>query len=907
MTGHTGLTGPTGPTGPTGYYNPSVIYADYSSYPIQPPLFKNQQITIVNNRSGSTPGYYQSPKDSCNDIIYALDTFGDNIYVGGKFTIPIQQYIMGVNINNNTSFSLANGFDEYVLTIYYDTLSNRLYAGGQFKRDGYGTLLNYISYFNFSLNTWIPMGLNNGNLPGLNNIVYTITSLRTDEYIGGSFREDSNNVTLNRITRYDTITDTFYPLTTLTYGVKNIVYTVVYNNNDGYYYVGGNFQNAGGQQANNIARYNISNKIWEPLFDTTTKKNGVDGIVYTIFYDSNTSLIYVGGSFFKVSGNNYYNITSWNGSNWSYIGADPNKNGTNGPVFTITKDNNNSYLYIGGNFNYTNYNGTPTSYSNLFYNLAYWNLISLSWNYVGLSNLQNGTNDTVRALYFDNVSNTLYAGGNFTQVNYNVVSGSTDANYIGVWNGSSWSTIGSNGTNASVNSITGNNSGTIYVGGNFTIVDYGGSNQSANYIVIWNGASWISLKEPGNNSNGLNGSVNTLCYNNNINILYIGGLFTYAYLDTISTIVPYYNSVIWNLNDNTWNFIGDTQQMNGVNGEVFSIFNNINDNYTFIGGTFNLAGYDGINSMNKIQNITYFDGGSKWYPLNYHGYQPGVDGKEVFALAVIGDDIYVGGNFTYTAPIQTEPYNICNYIARWNTINEVWYPLNYKNGEIGLDNTVKSLSTNGTLLFVGGEFTYTSNGSIELNYIAIWDPKLETWTQIITTDNALNVGYGVNNSVLGLSCRFPYQTLYVSGTFTIVPNTNFELEYIASFNLNNVGTQQGFQQIIDSNDNIGTNSTTNTILDVYPRVYFGGEFTNVYPNNNITMNYLGYYLYIYISPEVVLYIQVPETPPRQFLDTQTGIISPTYTLTNRFKSVILINCEEENISPLKYWLIMYRS
>ena len=70
------------------------------------------------------------------------------------------------------------------------------------------------------------------------------------------------------------------------------------------------------------------------------------------------------------------------------------------------------------------------------------------------------------------------------------------------------------------------------------------------------------------------------------------------------------------------------------------------------------------------------------------------------------------------------------------------------------------------------------------------------------------------------------------------------------------------------------------------------------------MNYLGYYLYIYISPEVILNIS---DPPRQFLDTQTGIISSTYTLTNRFKSVILINCQEENISPLTYWLIMYRS
>jgi len=124
--------------------------------------------------------------------------------------------------------------------------------------------------------------------------------------------------------------------------------------------------------------------------------------------------------------------------------------------------------------------------------------------------------------------------------------------------------------------------------------------------------------------------------------------------------------------------------------------------------------------------------------------------------------------------------------------------------------------------------------------------------------------------------------------------------------LNNVGTQQGFQQIIDSYNNIGTNNIANTILDVYPRVYFGGEFTNAYPENivEIQMFYLGYYLYTYISPEVVLYISETD---RQFLDTQTGIISSSYTLSNRFKSVILINCEENEILPLKYWLIMYRS
>ena len=68
------------------------------------------------------------------------------------------------------------------------------------------------------------------------------------------------------------------------------------------------------------------------------------------------------------------------------------------------------------------------------------------------------------------------------------------------------------------------------------------------------------------------------------------------------------------------------------------------------------------------------------------------------------------------------------------------------------------------------------------------------------------------------------------------------------FDLNNIGTTNGFQQIVGPgpNYNYGTNARTNTILDVYPRVYLGGEFDNVYAGD-IPMNYLGYYLYIYCS------------------------------------------------------------
>jgi hypothetical protein len=811
---------------------------------------------------------------------------------------------------------LANGLNDGVYAIYYNILLNRLYAGGKFTQDGFGTSMQHISYFNFVLNRWVEMGLNNGTQEGLDGNVYAITSLGTNEYIGGEFKSDNNGILLNRITRYNSLNDTFNPLIGITYGVNNTVYSIAYDGSQ-YFYVGGNFQSAGGQQANNIARFDRFTNKWEPLFDSNTNRNGVDGTVYTIFYDSSTNRVYVGGTFLKVSGRNFYNIAYWDPANitWKGVGTFSTgiENGTNGTVFTIIKDTS-SLLYVGGSFNSTDYTGINLPTSNKFYNLATWD--GSNWGFIGSSLQQNGTNNIVHALFYESSSNRLYVGGDFTSVDYTVLFTPLAANYIAYWNYTSWFTISQsfgNGTNSSVNAITGNSVDKIFIGGNFTLVEYdGGTNGiSANYIVTWNQGTnaWEPLNDGGNPGNGLNGIVNTLYYDNDI--LYIGGLFTLAYLDFLPPVQltkgPYYNSVKWFVSANTWQYIGVSQLINGVNGQVFSIFYDNVQFYTFMGGNLSLAGYDGANGFTEVNNITFFDGGAKWNQLVYNNYDIGVD-RDVFALTVIGNDIYVGGNFTITGPNYSQ-FNVCNYIAKWSTINEVWYPLICDTsaiGEIGMSGPVRALATNGTLLFVGGEFTnnggtsQSTSGSINLNYIGIWNPTLETWTQIITNPNI-----GLDNFVLGLSYRTPYDILYLSGDFTASNGGAIQLAHIAQFNLSDIGTQIGFKQIIDSNGNYGTNAKTNTILNVYPRIYFGGEFTSNFPSGSVSMNYLGYYLYIYVSPEVILII--PDYPNTQFLDTQTGTISQTYTLTNRFKSVILISCQEPNISPLKYWLIMYRS
>ena len=891
FTGPTGNTGPTGDTGATGYYNPGVIYVNTPTYTVSPGLFPDQQVTYINDSSGSSPGYFASPiSNDINFFVFALETNGINTYAGGFFNTPGNN-IIGIDSSNN-NFQLENGLDSTVRALYYNSITQRLWAGGDFKFSGVGVLLYNIGFYTSSANIWYPVGFGNGPQPGLDGAVRAITRLGTNIYAGGDFKSDNNGVELQRITKYNFINDTFNPLLGIGYGVNGIVYSLAYDGSQ-YIYAGGDFQSAGGQQANNIARYDISNQRWEPLQDYSsgsgTLQNGVEGIVYTILIDG--SNIYVGGEFLKVSGKDFYNIAYWDSSSykWIEVGTNSIVNGTKGPVYTIISNGSGTF-YIGGDFIGTDYNGI-TATNSTTYRLATWNG---SWGYVGSSPSQNGTNKAIHALYYNG---NLYVGGDFTVVDVGI---NTPMNYVSYWNGL-WNQLtgggGGNGTNGSVNAIASDGSD-IYVGGNFSLVDYTGIvGTTAYYIAYWNGGVWNLLS--GGLGNGVNGQVRSIYYNTPNAEYYIGGTFTGAdYTGFITNSGPFYNAVIWK---GGWSYIGETPGTNnGTNGTVYSIYHNANfNNNTYVGGNFNLIGYDGVNGVKNANNIGYFDGGAKWFNLEYN-HKPGVD-NSVYALTSIGLDLYVGGafqNLNFSGSYGT--YTQLNYIAKWSTVNEAWYPLIYNNsgtGEIGLNGLVRALATNGSLLYVGGDFNATNGGSFTLNYIGVWDPLINTWTQIITPPGS---DIGLDNSVYGLSCRTPYTNLYVGGVFTQTSGGSIQLNRISKIDLTNFST--GFQQIVDSLGNYGTNATVNTILDSYPYTFFGGEFTVTGGTGSISMNYLGYYLYIYVSAAVVL-----ETTGSgyQFLDTQTGAITSTFTLTNRFKSVILINYQ--NLSPIQYWLIMYRS
>lgn len=99
-----------------------------------------------------------------------------------------------------------------------------------------------------------------------------------------------------------------------------------------------------------------------------------------------------------------------------------------------------------------------------------------------------------------------------------------------------------------------------------------------------------------------------------------------------------------------------------------------------------------------------------WSPLGT-GINNGTNG-EVWALAVIGSDLYVGGNFT------TAGGNTVNHIAKWN--GSSWSALISSNtGVNGINGVVTALAVIGTDLYAGGWFT--NAGGIPAENIAKWD------------------------------------------------------------------------------------------------------------------------------------------------------------------------------------------
>ena len=306
------------------------------------------------------------------------------------------------------------------------------------------------------------------------------------------------------------------------------------------------------------------------------------------------------------------------------------------------------------------------------------------------------------------VGNTLYAAGNFTNVNGLV------ANGLARWDGTTWSGIGFSGT-AYALAVDGNN---LYVGGIFTNLDNNGVTMTN--IGCWDGTTWHAL------GGGLGVAltpfgVRAMAIRNGL--VYAGGFF----FNSGSQILT--NLAVWN--SSTWSSVGGN-----VNSIIYTLAFSGSDLY--VGGGFSLAG------------TTPVSGIAKWDGANWSALSGGLTGGSatVESMAVLNGAVCVAGAFGNAGGIASTNFAVWNG-SSWSA-----------GGDLG--SAAYRVVANGTNVLVAG--TFATAGNVWVNDIATWDGT--RWGALGTTGR-MN---GIQSSVTALGSDGT--NLFAGGFFTYAGLTN---------------------------------------------------------------------------------------------------------------------------------------
>jgi hypothetical protein len=432
----------------------------------------------------------------------------------------------------------------------------------------------------------------------------------------------------------------------------------------------------------------------------------------------------------------------------------------------------------------------------------------------------------VSHVYVITVSGTdVYVGGNFFDAG-----GVPAADYIAKWNGSVWSALAADQNAATgpinnrVDAITVSGSN-VYVGGLFLNA---ASDTAADYLAVWNGSSWSDIAglAPGANPQIPANEVYAIAINGSN--VYVGGFWVNA-----GGISNYDHVLRW---DGSWHALGQTNTLDGpIQATVRALVATADGviaggDFTNVGGEpaidyiaeFNVANFTwsglGSNSLNgpvralrQSGTDIYVGGdflnaggdanadyvaiwhtsGSTWSALG-----PGPLNAHVYAIALSGSNVYVGGHFLDAGGFQT-----ADRVARWN--GSVWAPLGsngFNDGPLNWnagDPAVYALATTTNALYAGG--TFQDGGGIGLaDYVAAYgigavtnqkpDGRIKKGSGTLVGNNIYNTT-GVNQTRTGSAAVGSTITFTISiqndgsnaGKFKVAAtasgNVNYEVKY----------------------------------------------------------------------------------------------------------------------------------
>ncbi len=155
-----------------------------------------------------------------------------------------------------------------------------IYVGGNFRRSSQYNGNNLAAYDPVN-HEWSKIIPENQSLGGT---VLGFAADDDDVYLAGGF-SSLGGTQLNNITRYHVPTGTFHPVGDGTDGRINAILI-----HEGYIYVGGRFEQAGGEPAVRLARFDLQNQVWESVSTVGPNEEVLALHVYNDY-------LYVGGRF----------------------------------------------------------------------------------------------------------------------------------------------------------------------------------------------------------------------------------------------------------------------------------------------------------------------------------------------------------------------------------------------------------------------------------------------------------------------------------------------------------------------------------------------------------------------------------------------------------------------------------
>ncbi len=500
-----------------------------------------------------------------------------------------------------------------------------------------------------------PLGSSSGwsslsDVPGVDGIVYAIVRGPSNVlYVGGSF-PTAGGVFANNVARWDG-----QRWSALGSGTNGPVRAFAFDSS-GNVYVAGEFTSAGGVPARHVAKWN--GNAWSAL--GSGMSGGQITRVLALAVD-NAGVLHAAGDFTSAGGVPANMIAKWTGSQWAPLGT-----GLNNFAYALLKDASGN-LVVGGAFsqagglsapNVARWNGTVWSavgntsvlpvIEGLALHPASGDIAAVGgrnayrWNgsvWSGVGSLP--TTSSLTAVAFDDAG-TIYAAGGMLQT-------TGGGGLVVRQNGNSWALFGSSsGPDETLPSryyyaIATDATGKVYVGGNIHDSD----STSARGIATWSGSAWVSVGP------GIDDTVMAIAVDGDT--VYAAGDF-----QSLPDGTRGGGPVVAKRTGGTWSIIGT------AGGEIHALTVDSNGNL-YAGGHFG-----GINGV-TVNNVAKWDG-NVWSAL-------GGGRDTVYALAVDAmGNLYTGGEGGF---------------AGWN--GQFWF--GFPNGPSG---TVYALAVKGTDIYVGG-------------------------------------------------------------------------------------------------------------------------------------------------------------------------------------------------------------